>query len=101
MKVSKKLLSLNHTKTETKTKTMKNLTPKQLEKLEDEIGKLSFRLYKVCQRIKLSEKIGELTDENFDDYDSKTQEAIMNKLNHVDFFLDEVHCLIQEVIENK
>ena len=57
---------------------MENLTPKQLEKLQDEIGKLSFRLYKVCQRIKLSEKIGQLTDDNFDDYDfSETQDGYM------------------------
>ena len=80
---------------------MKNLTPKQLEKLENQIGTLSFKLYKICEQVKKSEKIDELTDENFDDYDSQTQEAMMIKLNHVDFFLDELHCLIQSIRENE
>ena len=78
---------------------MKNLTPKQLEKLEDEIGKLSFKLYKTCQKIKLSEKMEELYKENWNDYDAQTQESLINKLNQVDFFLDEVHCMIQSLRE--
>ena len=78
---------------------MKNLTPKQLEKLEDEIGKLSFKLYKTCQKIKLSEKMEELCKENWNDYDAQTQESLINKLNQVDFFLDEVHFMIQSLRE--
>jgi len=80
---------------------MKNLTPKQLEKLENQIGTLSFKLYKICQQVKVSNKNEELMDERFDDYDSQTQEAMIVKLNHVDFFLDELHCLIQSIRENE
>jgi hypothetical protein len=80
---------------------MKNLTPKQLEKLENQIGTLSFKLYKICQQVKVSDKNNELMDERFDDYDSQTQEAMIVKLNHVDFFLDELHCLIQSIRENE
>lgn len=80
---------------------MKNLTPKQLEKLENQIGALSFKLYKICQQVKVSDKNDELADECFDDYDSQTQEAMIVKLNHVDFFLDELHCLIQSIRENE
>jgi hypothetical protein len=80
---------------------MKNLTPKQLEKLENQIGTLSFKLYKICQQVKVSDKNDELMDERFDDYDSQTQEAMIVKLNHVDFFLDELHCLIQSIRENE
>jgi hypothetical protein len=80
---------------------MKNLTPKQLEKLENQIGTLSFKLYKICQQVKVSNKNDELMDERFDDYDSQTQEAMIVKLNHVDFFLDELHCLIQSIRENE
>lgn len=80
---------------------MKNLTPKQLEKLENQIGTLSFKLYKICQQVKVSDKNEELMDERFDDYDSQTQEAMIVKLNHVDFFLDELHCLIQSIRENE
>lgn len=80
---------------------MKNLTPKQLEKLENQIGALSFKLYKICQQVKVSDKNDELADERFDDYDSQTQEAMIVKLNHVDFFLDELHCLIQSIRENE
>ena len=80
---------------------MKNLTPKQLEKLENQIDTLSFKLYKICQQVKVSDKNEELMDERFDDYDSQTQEAMIVKLNHVDFFLDELHCLIQSIRENE
>ena len=80
---------------------MKNLTPKQLEKLENQIGTLSFKLYKICQQVKVSDKNNELMDERFEDYDSQTQEAMIVKLNHVDFFLDELHCLIQSIRENE
>lgn len=80
---------------------MKNLTPKQLEKLENQIGALSFKLYKICQQVKVSDKNDELANECFDDYDSQTQEAMIVKLNHVDFFLDELHCLIQSIRENE
>ena len=80
---------------------MKNLTSKQLEKLENQIAAISFKLYKVCQQNKVSEKIEQLTDDNFYDYDAQTQEAMMFKLNQVEYQLDELHCMIQTLRENQ
>lgn len=52
-----------------------------------QIDALSTKLTKLCQSYKISERAGELYDENWDDYDSTTAEAIVNALNNVDMEL--------------
>jgi hypothetical protein len=80
---------------------MKNLTEKQLLKLEDQIAALSFKLSKACDQHKISDRYMELCDGSFDDWDSESQESMVHALHQVDHALDRVSCLIQTVRENQ
>jgi hypothetical protein len=80
---------------------MKNLTPKQLAKLESQIALLSHKLALVCQQHKISERNMELVDAGFDDWDAETQEGMVNELHNMDRMLDTLHCRIIDLRENE
>lgn len=80
---------------------MKNLTPKQLEKLESQIAALAFKLNKVCEQHKIADRSMELNDERFEDWDAETQEGMVNALHQVDHALDRVSYWISVVRENE
>jgi len=80
---------------------MKNLTPKQLLKLENQIGLLSHKLAIVCQQHKIGDRSMELSDEQFDDWDAQTQEGMVNELHNLDRMLDTLHCRIIDLRENQ
>jgi hypothetical protein len=80
---------------------MKNLTPKQLLKLENQIGLLSHKLAIVCQQHKIADRSWELTEERFDDWDAQTQEGMVNELHNLDRMLDTLHCRIIDLRENE
>lgn len=80
---------------------MKNLTPKQLEKLENQIAALSWKLTKVCEQHKIADRSMELSDEGFDDWDAETQEGMVNALHNVDHALDRVAYWISIVREKQ
>jgi len=78
---------------------MKNLTPKQLAKLESQIAAIAFKLTKVCEQHKISERYNDLMDEGFQDWDAQTQEGMVNALHNVDHALDTVHFLLSNLTE--
>ena len=80
---------------------MKNLTPKQLIKLEKQISSICFKLAKVCKEHKIPERYDELTNEGFDDWDALTQEGMVNALHNADHLLDRVLYWILVVQENE
>ena len=84
-----------------KTKQMKNLTPKQLAKLENQIGLLAHKLALICQQHKISDRNMELVDAGFDDWDAETQEGMVNELHNLDRMLDTLHCRIIDLRENE
>ena len=83
------------------TKQMKNLTPKQLLKLENQIGLLAHKLAMVCQQHKISERNMDLIDDGFDDWDAETQEGMVNELHNMDRMLDTLYCRIIDLRENE
>ena len=80
---------------------MKNLTPKQLARLEASIASLSHRLAVVCDQYKISERNMELVDAGFDDWDAETQEGMVNELHNMDRMLDTLHCRIIDLKETQ
>ena len=80
---------------------MKNLTPKQLLKLENQIGLLAHKLAMVCQQHKISERNMDLVDAGFDDWDAETQEGMVNELHNLDRMLDTLHCRIIDLTLNE
>ena len=77
---------------------MKQLTDKQLLKLEDQICALSFKLTKVCKQHKIADKSSELFDISWQDWDNyETQEAIVNALNNIDHELDNLSYYIMQL----
>jgi hypothetical protein len=80
---------------------MKNLTPKQLLKLENQIGLLAHKLAIVCQQHKIADRNMDLVDAGFDDWDAETQEGMVNELHNMDRMLDTLHCRIIDLRENQ
>lgn len=76
---------------------MKNLTPKQLQKLESQIDLLSSKLDKVFKEFKVSEKKDELFNENFCDWDAQTQEGMINELGNLEFTLSNLSSRINDL----
>ena len=79
---------------------MKNLTPKQLEKLENQIASLSNKLASICQQHRIGDRNMELVNEGFIDWDAETQEGMVYSLHQADFTLDRLFSLVQTVREN-
>ena len=73
---------------------MKQLTEKQMKRLEAQVASVSSRLYKICQEHKISVRHGQLYDENFCDWDGEHQEAIVNALHNADMELDRITYLL-------
>jgi polyphosphate kinase 2 (PPK2 family) len=73
---------------------MKQLTEKQILSLEDQIAKISFRLEKVCQNFKIGERMDQLSNERWYDYDAENQEGMVNALHQADHALSNVHHLL-------
>lgn len=80
---------------------MKNLTPKQLEKLENQIASLSNKLASICQQHRIGDRNMELVDEGFSDWDAETQEGMVYSLHQADFALDRLFSLIETVRQNQ
>jgi hypothetical protein len=65
-----------------------------MKRLESQLTSISSRLYKICQEHKISERHGQLYDENFCDWDAENQEAMVNMLHNADMELDRITYLI-------
>jgi len=77
---------------------MKQLTDKQLLKLDAQISALSFKLSKVCKQHKIADKSMELFDISWQDWDNyESQEGIVNALNNIDKELDNLAYYITQL----
>lgn len=77
---------------------MRQLTDKQLLKLDAQISALSDKLTKVCNQHKVSDKKTELDESNFDDWDAyETQEGIINALANIDAELSNLSYYITQL----
>lgn len=76
---------------------MKQLTAKQMKRLEAQVASVSSRLYKICQEHKIAERNGQLYDDNFCDWDAENQEAMVSMLHNADMELDRLTYLIQQL----
>lgn len=77
---------------------MRQLTDKQLFKLDAQISALSDKLTKVCNQHKVSDKKTELMEINFEDWDNyESQEAIINALSNIDAELSNLSYYITQL----
>jgi hypothetical protein len=77
---------------------MRQLTDKQLLKLDAQISALSFKLSKVCKQHKIAEKNDELVNVSWSDWDAyDTQEGIINALHNIDKELDNLSYYITQI----
>jgi hypothetical protein len=80
---------------------MKQLTQKQILSLEDQIAKISFRLEKVCHNFKIGERMDQLGNERWYDYDAENQEGMVNALHQADHALSRVYDLLNILKEQQ
>ena len=77
---------------------MKQLTDKQLLKLDAQICALSDKLTKVCNQHKVTEKNDELVNISWCDWDAyETQEGIINALHNIDIELSNLSYYITQL----
>ena len=73
---------------------MKQLTEKQLIALDNQIAILATKLDKICLKNKIGDRVVQLSDERWYDYDAETQEGMVNALHSVDHALSNVSYLL-------
>ena len=77
---------------------MRQLTDKQLQKLDAQISALSDKLTKVCSQHKVNERREEL--EGWNDWDGyETQEGIINALANIDTELSNLSYYITQLAQ--
>jgi hypothetical protein len=79
---------------------MKQLTKKQLLALESQIAILATKLEKICIKNKIGDRVTQLSDERWYDYDAETQEGMVNALHNADHALSQVSYLL-DLLRNK
>lgn len=77
---------------------MRQLTDKQLFKLDAQISALSDKLTKVCNQHKVTDKNDELVSVSWCDWDNyESQEAIVNALHNIDMELSNLSYYITQL----
>ena len=77
---------------------MRQLTDKQLFKLDAQISALSDKLTKVCNQHKVTDKNDELVSASWCDWDAyETQEGIINALANIDAELSNLSYYITQL----
>lgn len=76
---------------------MKQFTNKQLESLERDILKIEFKLQQICEK-KISDRVEQLNDEGWNDYDGYTQESLVNQINNLTSEVSNISFLLNILI---
>lgn len=80
---------------------MKQLTEKQLIALDNQIAILATKLEKICLKYKIGDRLTQLDNERWYDYDAQTQEGMVNALHNVDHALSNVSHLLDLLRTNQ
>lgn len=73
---------------------MKQLTKKQLLALDSQIASLATKLEKICLKNKIGDRVTQLSNDRWYDYDAETQEGMVNALHNADHALSQVSYLL-------
>lgn len=76
---------------------MKQLTNKQLESLERDILKIEFKLQQICDK-QISNRMEQLNEEGWNDYDGYTQESLINQINNLTSEVSNISFLLNILI---
>ena len=76
---------------------MKQFTNKHLESLERDILKIEFKLQQICEK-KISDRVEQLNDEGWNDYDGYTQESLVNQINNLTSEVSNISFLLNILI---
>lgn len=76
---------------------MKQFTNKQLESLERDILKIEFKLQQICEK-QISDRVEQLNDEGWNDYDGYTQESLVNQINNLTSEVSNISFLLNILI---